>query len=117
MTKPEPWIRRRQDRARDLATLPPDTLAASAERFLAADALHSTRARLRQRFPAMPGPGPAWREWFRALPARQREAVIYDLAMMGWDPLGEEPKPKPRRPDPPPVRERVRGLPRPGAER
>lgn len=117
MTKPEPWIRRRQDRARDLATLPPETLSASAERFLATDALSSTRQRLAQRFPAMPPPRQGWREWFPALPARQREAIINDLAMMGWDPLGEEPKPKPRRPEPPPARERSRGLSAPGAER
>lgn len=117
MTKPEPWIRRRQERARDLATLPPETLAASAERFLATEALPSTRQRLAQRFPAMPPAGQGWREWFPALPARQREALIHDLAMMGWDPLGEEPKPRPRRPDPPPARERARGLSRPGAER
>lgn len=117
MPKPEPWIRRRQDRARDLATLPPETLAASAERFLATDALPSTRQRLRRRFPAMPGPAQAWREWFAALPTRQREAIINDLAMMGWDPLGEEPKPKPRRPDPPPARERARGLPPSRTER
>jgi len=117
MTMPEPWIRRRQERARDLATLPPETLAASADRFLATDALPSTRQRLAQRFPEMPAPGPAWRDWFRALPPRQREAVINDLAMMGWDPLGEEPKPKRRRPEPPPARERARGLSRPGAAR
>jgi len=117
VTKPEPWIRRRQERARDLATLPPETLAASAERFLDTDALPSTRQRLRQAFPAMPEPGPAWHGWFRTLPARQREAAINHLAMVGWDPLNEEPKPSPRRPEPPPARERRRALPRPGPER
>lgn len=117
MTKPEPWIRRRQERARDLATLPPNTLAASAEQFLGTQALPSTRQRLRQAFPAMPDPGPAWRDWFRTLPARQREAVINNLAIVGWDPLDEEPKPSPRRPEPPPAGERARVLLRPRPER
>lgn len=110
MAKPEPWILRRQERARDLCRLPPEPLARSGEGFLRTEALPSTRQRLRQRFPEMPEEPDAWRDWFRSLPTRQREAIIIDLAMMGWDPLGEEPKPRRRKAEPPPARERERGL-------